>query len=70
MLDINYFGIWDYVVVAGTLLLSLFIGVYYAVVSKQTNEELLVGGRQMNVFAISASMLVTYLSAITILGTF
>ncbi|CAG7838062.1 unnamed protein product [Allacma fusca] len=68
MLDINHFGAWDYVVVGATLLLSLLIGVYYAVVGNKTNEDLLTGERKMNVFAISASMLVTYLSAITVLG--
>ncbi|OXA44023.1 Sodium-coupled monocarboxylate transporter 1 [Folsomia candida] len=68
MAGVNYFGILDYVAVVGTLCLSLGIGLYYACAGKQTNEDMLVGGRSMNPIAIAASMLVTYLSAITILG--
>ena len=62
------FGIVDYVVVGATLLFSLFIGVYYALASNQTNEDLLVGGRKMKVWPVACSILVTYLSAITVLG--
>ena len=63
------FGWIDYVVVGATLLFSILIGVYYAVIAKQaTNEDLLVGGRNMGIMPIAASMLVTYLSAITVLG--
>ncbi|CAG7817718.1 unnamed protein product [Allacma fusca] len=64
----NHLGVVDYVVVAGTLLFSIFIGIYYAVAEKQTNEDLLLGGRKMSVLPIACSILVTYLSAITILG--
>ena len=62
------FGIVDYGVVAATLLFSLIIGIYYACASKQTNEDLLVGGRNMRVWPVACSILVTYLSAITVLG--
>ncbi|XP_021962512.2 sodium-coupled monocarboxylate transporter 1 [Folsomia candida] len=66
---VNYFGILDYLAVAGTLTLSLGVGLYYACAGKkQTNEDMLVGGRNMSPVPIAASMLVTYLSAITILG--
>ncbi len=54
MFDINHFGTWDYFTVGVTLLFPIFIGIYYAIVNKQSNEELLVGGREMNIFAISA----------------
>jgi len=69
-LGTNYLGIVDYIVVAGTLLLSLLIGVYYAVKGRKgsNNEELLTGSRQMGAIPVAASMLVSYLSAITILG--
>ena len=64
------FGWIDYMVVGGTLLFSILIGVYYAVFAKQDSQDLLVGGRKMGIAPIAASMLVTYLSAITVIGTF
>ncbi len=70
MLDLgdNYFGITDYILLGATLLVSLLIGLYYGYVNKSTNEELLVGGRNMSIFPVAASVMVTYLSAITIIG--
>jgi len=65
----NYLTVLDYCVVAGTLLFSLGIGVYYAIRGKKgNNEELLAGGRSMGAIPVAASILVSYLSAITILG--
>jgi sodium-dependent multivitamin transporter 6 len=65
----NYLTVFDYAVVAGTLLFSLLIGVFYAVRGKKSNnEELLAGGRNMGAIPVAASILVSYLSAITILG--
>ncbi|CAL8102774.1 unnamed protein product [Orchesella dallaii] len=64
----NYFGVTDYVLLIGTLLISLFIGLYYGFKGKQTNEELLVGGRNMSILPVAASVMVTFVSAITILG--
>jgi len=59
----SYFGVIDYVTVGVTLLISLGIGVYHAVKGggKETNEDLLLGGRNMKALPIAASMLVTYL---------
>jgi SSS family transporter len=68
MSGINHFGIIDYIVVAATLLISLFIGIYYATISKNTTEDLLVGGRGLGALPVAASILVTYLSAVSILG--
>lgn len=67
-LGVNYFGITDYVLLGATLLISLLIGLYYGYKGKNTNEELLVGGRNMSIFPVAASVMVTYVSAITILG--
>ncbi|CAL8112611.1 unnamed protein product [Orchesella dallaii] len=66
----NYLGIVDYIVVVATLLFSLLIGIYYGVKGRKSsnNEELLTGSRQMGAIPVAASMLVSYLSAITILG--
>ncbi|CAG7718016.1 unnamed protein product [Allacma fusca] len=67
-MESSQFDIVDYIVVVGTLLFSLLIGVYHAVVKKQTNEDLLLGGRNTSVLPVACSIVVTYLSAITIQG--
>lgn len=67
-LGVNYFGLMDYILLGATLSVSLIIGLYYGYKSKHTNEELLVGGRNMSIFPVAASVMVTYISAITILG--
>ncbi|XP_076361247.1 sodium-coupled monocarboxylate transporter 2-like [Tachypleus tridentatus] len=65
------FGISDYVVFAGMLTVSAAIGIYYACSgSKQsTTNEFLMGDRSMSVFPVSVSVLASFLSAITLLGT-
>ena len=62
------FGLVDYCVFGATLLLSLLIGVYHAVRGKQTNEDLLLGGRSMSILPVAVSIMVSFLSAILILG--
>ena len=62
------FGLVDYCVFGGTLLLSLLIGVYHACRGKQTNEDLLLGGRNMSILPVAVSIMVSFLSAILILG--
>ncbi|CAG7829113.1 unnamed protein product [Allacma fusca] len=63
------FSIMDWVVFAGTLVVSVLIGLYYAFIKKQrTNAELLVGGRNMAIFPSTMSLLATYMSAILVLG--
>lgn len=66
----NHFAASDYIVVLATLLFSVSIGVYYAFKDRKSanTEELLTGSRQMGAIPVAASMLVSYLSAITILG--
>jgi len=66
----SYFGLIDYVAVALTLLISLGIGLYHAIRGrgKETSEDLLMGGRKMTALPIAMSMLVTYFSAIAIIG--
>lgn len=66
----NHLGIVDYIVVAATLLFSLFIGVFYAGKGRKSSniEELFTGSRKMGTLPVAASMFVSYLSAITILG--
>jgi len=63
------FGVVDYIIFVGVVVMSILIGIYYAFVKKQqTNEDLLVGGRNMQVVPIALSLLATYMSAILVLG--
>ncbi len=61
-------SIADYVVLGGMLALSLGIGVYFAIKSKNTREGYLLGNRQMGVVSVSISMFVTLQSAVSLLG--
>ena len=64
-----YFHIADYVLMGAFLLVSLGIGAYYGLVQKQnTTEEYLFGNRQMSLLPVALSMLVTYQSAISVVG--
>ncbi|XP_021965091.2 sodium-coupled monocarboxylate transporter 1 isoform X1 [Folsomia candida] len=64
----DLFHWFDWVVVAATLGASLAIGIYYALKGNKSNEDLLVGGRNMAVLPVAASVMATYISAITVLG--
>ncbi|KAK3863994.1 hypothetical protein Pcinc_030258 [Petrolisthes cinctipes] len=60
----------DYAVFSVMLLLSLLVGLYFAVRSRhKANEEFLVGNRSLTCFPVSMSLVVTYISAIAIQGT-
>ena len=64
-----HFHIADYIVMGGFLLISLGIGIYYGIIRKQrTTEEYLLGNRQMQLLPVALSMLVTYQSAISVIG--
>ncbi|XP_060578332.1 sodium-dependent multivitamin transporter-like [Ruditapes philippinarum] len=63
------FHIVDYVVMALFLVISTIIGIYYGFFKQQsTTEEYLLGGRRMHLFPVALSLLVTYQSAISVLG--
>lgn len=67
------FGFWDWAVVVLTFGISIFIGLYFWVKNWCSQEKvgvdnLLIGDRNMNPLFISVSMLVTYFSAIAIIG--
>lgn len=61
------FQLPDYIIFAFVILGSLAIGVYYACANK-TTEEYFLGDRKLRVIPVGVSLLVSYLSAITILG--
>jgi len=65
----NEFGAVDYVVFGLMLLISSAIGVYHAYGGKQSStKEYLMAGKGMGLFPITVSLLVSYLSAVTLLG--
>ena len=63
------FGVVDYVVMALTVVFSLSIGLFHAFRGNKTAEDFAMGGRKMQPFPVSLSLLATFLSANTILGT-
>lgn len=65
----NYFSAADYCVFAFLMLISCLIGVYFAYGGKQKDtKEYLMAGRDMHWAPVMVSLLVSYLSAITLLG--
>lgn len=65
------FGIADYVVFICILAVSAGIGVFYACSGgkQQSTNEFLMGNRSMSVFPVAMSILASFISAITLLGT-
>ncbi|XP_013789203.1 sodium-coupled monocarboxylate transporter 2-like isoform X2 [Limulus polyphemus] len=68
---INRFGWPDYLVFSSMLVASAAIGIYYACSGNKTNttKELLMGNRAMRTFPVAMSVLASFMSAITLLGT-
>ncbi|XP_067653795.1 sodium-coupled monocarboxylate transporter 1-like [Haliotis asinina] len=65
-----YLGVWDYVVFGLMLLLSAAIGIYYAIRSRNKNstDEFLMASGEMSVIPVAMSLLLSFMSAIFILG--
>ncbi|XP_071108383.1 sodium-coupled monocarboxylate transporter 1-like [Haliotis cracherodii] len=65
------FTIPDYVLFSLTLAISAGIGLFYAIKdrNKVNSKEYLLGGKDMYVLPVAMSLLVTFLSALTLLGT-
>lgn len=65
------FHIADYTVFGATLAISAFIGIFYAIKDrkKNTTDEYLLAGRSMHPIPVAMSLLSSFISAITILGT-
>ena len=61
----------DYAVFGCTLGMSALIGLFYAIKDrkKNTTEDYLLAGRGMHPFPVAMSLLSSFISAITILGT-
>ncbi|XP_054261819.1 sodium-coupled monocarboxylate transporter 1-like isoform X3 [Macrosteles quadrilineatus] len=61
----------DYTVFGAMLVLSVLIGVYFAILAKDkqaSSAEYLMGGRTMGIFPISMSLIASYISGISLLG--
>lgn len=69
--DRNMFSYADYIVFIGILLISAGIGVYHAAFGgkQKTTEEFLMANRSMRFLPISLSVLASFFSASTLLGT-
>ncbi|XP_005103250.1 sodium-coupled monocarboxylate transporter 1 [Aplysia californica] len=67
-------GVVDYILLALVLVVSAGIGIYYIIkeyrmAHKATSEDILMGGRDMAIFPIAMSLMASFMSAITVLGT-
>ncbi|XP_033645281.1 sodium-coupled monocarboxylate transporter 1-like [Asterias rubens] len=69
--EFSTFGVWDYVVFGGMLCISLAIGFYHGCTGKKqsTTEEFLLADRNMNPIPVAMSLVASFISAITVLGT-
>ena len=65
------FTMYDYIVFAAMLIISITIGIYYAFFGsrQKTTKEFLMGNRNMKLFPIAISIMASFISAILILGT-
>lgn len=66
---IDKFDAANYVVFALMLLVSILIGAFFWWKGQNTTEQFLMGGRQMGTFPMTLSLVASFMSAITLLGT-
>ncbi|KAB7498862.1 hypothetical protein Anas_05557, partial [Armadillidium nasatum] len=64
----NGFGVADYSVFAGVLVISCGIGLYFSYKGNKSPEEFFMGNRRMHHLPVSMSLLTTFLSSYTVLG--
>ncbi|XP_060601932.1 sodium-dependent multivitamin transporter-like [Ruditapes philippinarum] len=67
----NTFSVVDYVIFGATLGISTFIGFFYAIKDRKISDTklFLLAGGKMNFVPVSMSLLASFMSAITLLGT-
>lgn len=65
------FTVYDYILFAAMLFISVTIGMYYAFFGsrQKTAKEFLMGDRNMQLFPIAISIMASFISAVLILGT-
>ncbi|KAL7632128.1 UNVERIFIED_CONTAM: hypothetical protein RMT77_017552 [Armadillidium vulgare] len=62
------FGVFDYCLFAGVLIISSFIGLFMSWKGNKSPEEFLMGNRSFKPLPVSMSLLTTYVSAVSLLG--
>ena len=72
--QIGTFSAVDYVLFGAVLVISAGIGVFYVVkeylsTKRATADDVLMGGRDIGIFPIAMSLMASFMSAITVLGT-
>ncbi|CAH1250786.1 SLC5A8 [Branchiostoma lanceolatum] len=69
--DLPLFSVADYVVFSLMICVSAGIGIYYAFSGggQKTTKEFLLADRQMHVIPVAMSLMASFMSAITVLGT-
>ena len=67
----NQLSTWDYVIFALILIVSAGIGVFYAIRDRHRKslQEFLLAGRNMSVAPVALSLVASFMSAITLLGS-
>ncbi|CAK1544560.1 unnamed protein product [Leptosia nina] len=70
VLKMQKFSWVDYVVFVFMLAISAFVGVYWGFMKKQTTQnDYLLGGRNMKILPVSMSLVASFISGITLLGS-
>ncbi|XP_063533125.1 putative sodium-dependent multivitamin transporter [Cydia strobilella] len=66
----SVFGVWDYAIMALTMIASIAIGLYFRFSGgkQKTNEEYLLADRNMSILPVAVSLMASFMSAITLLG--
>ena len=69
--EVGRFSAWDYVVVVAMLLISVAIGIFYSLTGgkQKTADEFFLGNRNMNPIPVALSLVASFQSATTVLGT-
>lgn len=65
------FTTWDYVVFSAFLAVSLMIGIYHAIMARRraSTQEFLMASKSMGAIPVALSVLASFFSASTLLGT-
>ncbi|KAL7629952.1 UNVERIFIED_CONTAM: hypothetical protein RMT77_019929 [Armadillidium vulgare] len=66
----NGFGVADYSVFAGVLVISCGIGLYFSYKGNKSPEEFFMGNRRMHTIPVAMSLLTSVVSSFTVLGRF
>nr|KAG5709844.1 hypothetical protein BaRGS_032668 [Batillaria attramentaria] len=69
--EIRTFSVGDYVIFSLALVVSALVGLYYAYKDRRSinTKIFMLGDKQMYVFPVAMSLTVTFLSALSLLGT-